>query len=60
MPAFHMLEPPTAFLWRPAIMARIFWMWLTPKARKAHLYPVKLGPERAAMLRHLGLKGASA
>lgn len=60
MPAFHMLERPTRFLTRPTIMARIFWMWLQPKSRKAHLYPVKLGPDRAEMLRQLGLKGAPA
>jgi hypothetical protein len=35
-------------------------MWMKPKSRKAHLYPVKLGPDRAEMLRQLGLKGAPA
>ena len=60
MPAFHMLEPPTAFLTRPTIVARILLMWATPKRRKQHLYPVKLGPDRAEMLRQLGLKGAPA
>lgn len=60
MPAFHMLERPTRFLTRPTIVARILWMWLQPKSRKAHLYPKKLGPDRAEMLRQLGLKGAPA
>ena len=60
MPAFHMLERPTAFLARPAIVARILLMWATPKSRKRHLYPVKLGPDRGEMLRQLGLKGAPA
>ena len=60
MPAFHMLEKPAAFLMRPLIVAKILWMWATPKARKAHLYVGKLGPDRAEMLRQLGLKGATA
>jgi 2-polyprenyl-6-methoxyphenol hydroxylase-like FAD-dependent oxidoreductase len=60
MPAFHMLERPTAFLARPTIVARILLMWATPKSRKQHLYPVRLGPDRAEMLRQLGLKGAPA
>jgi 2-polyprenyl-6-methoxyphenol hydroxylase-like FAD-dependent oxidoreductase len=60
MPSFHMLEPPARFLMRPTIVARILWMWMQPKTRKAHLYPVKLGPDRAEMLRQLGLKGAPA
>jgi len=60
MPAFHMLERPAAFLMRPIIVARILWMWAKPKASKRHLYPVKLGPDRAEMLRQLGLKGAPA
>jgi 2-polyprenyl-6-methoxyphenol hydroxylase-like FAD-dependent oxidoreductase len=60
MPGFHMLEPPARFLTRPTIVARILWMWMKPKSRKAHLYPVKLGPDRAEMLRQLGLKGAPA
>ena len=60
LPAFHMLERPTAFLKRPTIVARILWMWAKPKRLKQHLYPVKLGPNRAEMLRQLGLKGAPA
>ncbi len=60
MPSFHMLEKPGRFLLRPGIMGRIFWTWMQPKARKAHLYPPKLGPDRAEMLRQLGLKGAPA
>ena len=60
MPAFHMLEKPGRFLLRPGVMARIFWIWMQPKSRKAHLYPPKLGPDRTDMLRQLGLKGAPA
>ncbi len=52
---FHMLDEPTAFLKRPAIIARILKMWMTPKATKAarNLYPPKAGPERAEMFAKL-------
>jgi len=60
MPTFHMLEPPTRWLTRPTIIARILWMWAKPKRLKLHLYPVKLGPDRTEMLRQLGLRGAPA
>jgi 2-polyprenyl-6-methoxyphenol hydroxylase-like FAD-dependent oxidoreductase len=49
---FHMLDEPTAFLKRPAIVARILAMWATPTASKKSrgLYPPKSGPDRAEML----------
>ncbi|HEY0104504.1 MAG TPA: hypothetical protein VGB91_00365 [Rhizomicrobium sp.] len=54
---FHMLDEPTAFLRRPAIMARIMAVWATPKADKMRrgLYPPKAGPERAEMLKLLNI-----
>ena len=58
MRGFHMLALPTAWLGRPAIVLRVLGMWLTPKRLKRSLYPPKLGPERAEMLKALGLKTA--
>ncbi len=52
---FHMLDEPTAFMKRPAIMARILSHWAMPKAEKQRrgLYPPKAGPDRAGMLKLL-------
>jgi 2-polyprenyl-6-methoxyphenol hydroxylase-like FAD-dependent oxidoreductase len=52
---FHMLDEPSAFLKRPAIMARIVRHWSMAKAEKQRrgLYPPKAGPDRAGMLRLL-------
>ena len=52
---FHMLDEPTAFMKRPAIMARIFSHWAMSKAEKQRrgLYPPKAGPDRAGMLKLL-------
>ncbi len=55
MRGFHMLENPTAWTKRFGIMARVMKAWATPKALKKNLYPPKPGPERAEMLRALGL-----
>ena len=54
---FHMLDEPTAFMRRPAIMARILKMWATPTAEKKSrgLYPPKAGPDRAQMLALLNI-----
>jgi hypothetical protein len=54
---FHMLDEPTAFLKRPAIVARILKVWAMPKARKRTLdyYPPSVGPERREMFERLGL-----
>ena len=50
--AFHMLDEPTAFLKRPAIMVRIMAHWAMTKREKERrgLYPPKAGPDRAGML----------
>jgi 2-polyprenyl-6-methoxyphenol hydroxylase-like FAD-dependent oxidoreductase len=52
---FHMLDEPTAFLKRPAIVARIMAVWATSKADKQRrgLYPPKAGPERTEMFKLL-------
>ena len=54
---FHMLDEPTAFLKRPAIVVRILATWATPVAdkKKRGLYPPKAGPERAEMLALLNI-----
>jgi 2-polyprenyl-6-methoxyphenol hydroxylase-like FAD-dependent oxidoreductase len=54
---FHMLDEPTAFLKRPAIVARILRVWAMPKDQKKarDFYPPKFGPERAEMFARLGL-----
>ncbi len=58
MRPFHMHGNPTAWTKDPAIMARILRVWATPKPFKKKLYLPKLGPERAEMLRDLGLEAA--
>ena len=55
MRGFHMLEHPEAWLKRPSNMARILMYWLRGKRRNAAAYPPKPGPERAEMMRELGL-----
>jgi len=54
---FHMLDEPTAFMKRPAIVARILRVWAMSKAEKERLgyYPPKAGPSRAEMMAHLNL-----
>lgn len=54
---FHMLDEPTAFLKRPAIVARILRIWAMPKKAKQarDFYPPTFGPKRAEMLARLGL-----
>lgn len=49
MKGFHMLEPPMDWLQRPANIMRVLLMWVRPKFTKAHLYPPKMGPDRAGM-----------
>jgi len=55
MRGFHMLEPSSTWLKKPANMAKIMGAWATPKAAKANYYPPKLGPDRAEMFTLLGL-----
>ncbi len=55
MRPFHMLEGPTEWTKRAPIMARVLKTWATPKAFKRRYYLPELGPERASMLRTLGL-----
>jgi len=52
---FHMLDEPTAFMKRPAIVARIMRVWAMSAAEKKRkgLYPPNAGPNRAEMLKLL-------
>mgnify|MGYP005843164425 CR=1 FL=1 len=54
MKGFHMLEPPTDWLKRPANIARVLAMWVRPAPLKRHLYPPRLGPARLEMHARLG------
>jgi 2-polyprenyl-6-methoxyphenol hydroxylase-like FAD-dependent oxidoreductase len=53
---FHMLEHPTAWLKRPANMAKVMGYWAKPRAAKAAAYPPKPGPGRDEMMAALGLQ----
>ncbi len=52
---FHMLEDPSAWLKRPANLARVLGYWMRGKKANAAAYPPKLGPDRDEMMRALGL-----
>lgn len=58
MRGFHMLENPTSWTRKPAIMGRILAMWATPKFLKKSLYLPTLGPKRPEGMRKLGIKTA--
>jgi 2-polyprenyl-6-methoxyphenol hydroxylase-like FAD-dependent oxidoreductase len=55
--AFHMIDDPTEWMKRPAIVAKILAYWAMPKAAKKArgLYPPKAGPERAELLSKLNI-----
>lgn len=55
--AFHMIDDPTEWLKRPAILAKVLAFWAMPKASKQTrgLYPSKVGPERREMFAKLDL-----
>lgn len=55
MRPFHMYGDPESWTRQPGVMLRILAMWARPKRLKAHLYPPKLGPDRASMLAQLSL-----
>ena len=52
---FHMLEDPQAWLKRPKNLAKVMGYWARGRARNAEAYRPKGGPDRAEMLRGLGL-----
>ena len=55
--AFHMIDDPSEWLKRPAILARLFAFWAMPKSSKQArgLYPPKSGPERRELFEKLKL-----
>lgn len=52
---FHMLEHPDAWIKKPKNFVRILQYWARGKKRNAAAYPPKAGPNRADMMRALGL-----
>ena len=52
---FHMLEDPQAWLKRPANISKVLGYWARGRKANAAAYRPKGGPERADMLRGLGL-----
>ena len=56
---FHMMDPPGAWIRKPANLARIMRWWSRGKQRNADLYPPPLGPERSQMMEKLGLDPAA-
>lgn len=55
MRSFHMQAMPTAWMSRIDVVMRLLLMWARAKAQKAAFYLPPLGPERAAMLKALGI-----
>ena len=55
MRAFHMLDPPRAWLRRPGNLAKILAVWARGRRANAHLYPGHRGPDRTEMFATLGL-----
>jgi 2-polyprenyl-6-methoxyphenol hydroxylase-like FAD-dependent oxidoreductase len=59
MRAFHMLEPPRAWLSRPANLAKVIAVMLRGRKANAHLYAETPGPDRWEMFGLLGLDSAA-
>ena len=55
MRAFHMLDPPRAWLGRPATLAKVVTAMARGRKANARYYPEKAGPDRRAMFDLLGL-----
>jgi 2-polyprenyl-6-methoxyphenol hydroxylase-like FAD-dependent oxidoreductase len=56
--AFHMLEPPNAWIARPRHIAPILTNWAKGRRLNARHYPPKLGPGRAELFQEIGLAEA--
>ncbi|MBI1249985.1 MAG: FAD-dependent oxidoreductase [Alphaproteobacteria bacterium] len=59
MRAFHMLDPPDAWLKQPANLLRVAGHWARGRRANAAFYPPKPGPERADLFAGLGLDAAA-
>jgi len=55
MRAFHMLEPPRAWLGKPSAMIKVFGALVRGRKANARFYPPKAGPARLEMFAALGL-----
>jgi 2-polyprenyl-6-methoxyphenol hydroxylase-like FAD-dependent oxidoreductase len=55
MRGFHMLEHPSAWLKKPKNLLRVLGYWARGRKANAAAYPPKAGPERADLMRDLGL-----
>jgi hypothetical protein len=55
MRAFHMLDPPTDWMRRPASIARALGCWAGGKRLNARHYDPPAGPERSRAFERLGL-----
>lgn len=56
--AFHMIDPPRAWLAEPRHISTVLKTWARGKKRNAHLYPAPAGPGRAEMLSLLNIEAA--
>ena len=59
MRAFHMLEPPRAWLGRPATLAKAIGAMARGRKANAPFYPEKAGPDRWEMFAALGLSASA-
>jgi 2-polyprenyl-6-methoxyphenol hydroxylase-like FAD-dependent oxidoreductase len=55
MRGFHMLEHPSAWLKKPANLARVLGYWARGRRANAAAYPPNPGPDREELMRGLGL-----
>ncbi len=55
MRAFHMLEPPRAWLEKPSTLLKVVGVMARGRKANAHLYPEKPGPDRWEMFKLLDL-----
>jgi hypothetical protein len=55
---FHMIDPPGAWMREPANVAKILRWWSRGRRRNADRCPPPLGPDRAEMMKLLGLSDA--
>jgi 2-polyprenyl-6-methoxyphenol hydroxylase-like FAD-dependent oxidoreductase len=57
---FHMIEPPGAWIRRPANLAKVARVWARGRRRNAALYPPSPGPRRGEFMQSLGLSSEAA
>jgi hypothetical protein len=53
--AFHMLEPPNAWIAKPRHIGPILTNWAKGRRVNARHYPPKLGPDRNEMFQAIGV-----